>query len=136
MITSEVTYEGHLRTRARHLGSGLELVTDAPTDNQGRGEAFSPTDLAATSLASCILTIVGIAAAARGLDVTGMRAEVTKVMTGPPRRIDEVRITVHMPDRPFDEAARGVVTRAADGCPVGRSLHPDLVQTLEIAWAD
>ena len=132
--TSEVTYEGHLRTRARHLSSGLEIVTDAPVDNHGRGEAFSPTDLVATALASCILTIVGIAAAARDIDVAGMRAEVTKEMTGPPRRIRAVGITVHMPSRPFDPEARRVVMQAAEACPVGRSLHPDVAQELRVEW--
>ena len=135
-LTSEVTYEGHLRTRARHLRSGLEIVTDAPVDNHGRGEAFSPTDLAATALASCILTIIGIAAAAREIDVVGMRAEVTKEMTGPPRRIAAVRITVHMPNRRYDPEARRIILQAAAACPVGRSLHPALEQELRVEWAD
>lgn len=135
-LTAEVTYEGGLRTRARHVRSGLEIVTDAPVDNHGRGEAFSPTDLAATALASCILTVVGIAAASRDLDVAGMRAEVVKVMGGPPRRIAAVRIGLRVPARGYDAAARKVITAAAEACPVGRSLHPELRQELAITWGD
>ena len=132
--TSTVVYEGHLRTRARHLRSGTEIVTDAPVDNHGKGEAFSPTDLAATALASCILTIVGIACQGREVDVTGMRAEVTKTMGGPPRRIAAVDIAVRMPPRRFTPEQRRIVEQAAAACPVGRSLHPDLQQRVEIVW--
>ena len=135
-ITSEVTYEGGLRTRARHLRSGQEIVTDAPVDNQGKGEAFSPTDLCATSLASCAMTIMGIAAEPRGIDLTGMRAEVVKVMDGPPRRISAVRVVIHLPDRDYDAAERAVITKAAESCPVARSLHEGLEQEIELVWAD
>ena len=132
--TSTVTYEGNLRTRARHLRSGAEIVTDAPVDNHGKGEAFSPTDLAATSLASCILTVVGIACERRRIDVRGMRAEVTKVMDGPPRRIGAVEIVVRMPPRDYPPEQRRVVEQAAAACPVGRSLHPHVDQRLSILW--
>ena len=135
-ITSEVTYEGGLRTRARHLRSGEEIVTDAPVDNHGRGRSFSPTDLAATSLASCILSVMGIVAEREGLDIAGARAEVTKVMAESPRRIATVRIALELPAGGFDPRQRKVLTRAAEACPVGRSLHPDLAQELTLSWLD
>ncbi len=135
-ITSEVTYEGALRTRAKHLRSGEELITDAPLDNLGKGEAFSPTDLAATSLASCLLTIIGIACQSRNIDLAGTKAEVVKVMDGPPRRISAVRIVIRFPKRDYTPEQRKIITRAAEACPVGRSLHPDLVQEIELVWTD
>ncbi len=133
---SEVTYEGGLRTRARHLRSGQEIVTDAPVDNQGKGEAFSPTDLAATALASCAMTIIGIACQQRDIDVVGMRAEVTKVMGGPPRFISAIQVSLFMPDRPFDAKERTVVAKAAEACPVARSLGERVKQDIRLVWPD
>ena len=133
-ITSTVTYEGALRTRAKHLRSGQEFITDAPLDNQGKGEAFSPTDLAATSLACCALTIMGIAAEARGIDLTGAKAEVVKVMGGPPRLISAIHIVIRLPAKPYTAAQRKVIIAAAEACPVGRSLHPDLEQEIKLIF--
>ena len=90
-----IEYEGELRTRAKHLKSGNEIFTDAPVDNHGKGEAFSPTDLTAASLGSCILTIMGIAAERRGMDLKGTRSEITKIMGQNPRRINKVKIQIH-----------------------------------------
>ena len=134
-LTSRVEYLGQLRTRATHVASGAEIVTDAPTDNHGRGEAFSPTDLAATALASCMLTIVGIAAQARDFDIDGATAEVVKVMGGPPRRIRAVRTVLHMPARAYTPQQQKVILEAARGCPVARSLGDDVDQELEVVWA-
>lgn len=135
-ITSTVVYEGALRTRAKHIRSGQEFITDAPIDNQGKGEAFSPTDLAATSLASCMLTIMGIAAEARGIDLSGAVAEVVKVMGGPPRLISAIHIVIRLPAKPYTVAEKRVLAKAAESCPVGRSLHPDLEQRIELVWSE
>ena len=135
-ITNTVTYEGNLRTRARHTRSGQEIITDAPTDNQGKGEAFSPTDLAATSLASCMITIAGIAAQQRDIDMAGTEATVVKVMDGPPRRISAVRIVITFPAKGYSVDERKVLAKALEACPVGRSLHPDLEQDVEVVWGD
>ena len=134
-ITSEVTYKGDLSTLAVHLRSGNEIVTDAPVDNNGKGQAFSPTDLMSTSLASCFITIMGIAARNHGIDMIGSRAEVTKVMTTEgPRRVKQIDIDLFMPDKAYSDKQKKVLLKAAESCPVGRSLHPDLIQNLRIHW--
>ena len=127
-ITATVTYDGSLRTTCTHLASGQSVLTDAPTDNRGKGEAFSPTDLLATSLAACILTTVAIKLEADGIKFEGARAEVTKVMGGPPRRITAVRTVIHVPGAGFTPAQRELIAKVAEACPVGRSLHPELEQ--------
>jgi putative redox protein len=136
MPTSQITYLGQLRTEARHLQSGNELVTDAPTDNNGRGEAFSPTDLVATALGSCMLTIMGIQAERRGIDLTGSLLAITKVMTAqPPRKIARVEIILRMQTtEPLDEAEQRALEQAAHTCPVALSLHPDIEQVLTFEW--
>ena len=96
---SKITYLGELRTEAVHLRSGNKIITDAPVDNRGKGEAFSPTDLTAASLASCILTIMGIAAMDKGIDIEGAQASVAKIMASGPRRIEGIEIEIRMPDR-------------------------------------
>lgn len=129
MSTSTVTYLGDLRTEATHLQSGEKIITDAPVDNEGKGEAFSPTDLCATSLATCIMTIMGIAARNRNIDIIGTTAEVTKIMGADPRRINEIRIDIHFPDH-ISEKDRTILQRVADHCPVGNSLSADLIETV------
>ena len=124
-----VEYLGGLRTEAVHLESGDRIHTDAPVDNEGKGEAFSPTDLCATSLATCIMTIMGIAARNRNIDITGTTAEVTKIMGADPRRINEIRIDIHFPDH-ISEKDRTILQRVADHCPVGNSLSADLIETV------
>ena len=127
-------YLGDLRVRAMHGPSGVELITDAPVDNQGKGESFSPTDLAATALASCILTILGIQARGLGLDFRGMRIEVEKHMTAqPPRRIAKLDVAIHMPAG-IAEDLRPRLMRAAEACPVKQSLHPDTEIVLVWSW--
>jgi len=105
-MTAKVVYQGNLRTEATHLKSGNKLITDAPTDNHGKGEAFSPTDLAATSLASCILTIMGIAADKRDIDISGAEAAVTKVMVSDPRRIGRIEVNILMPNKSYTNKLR------------------------------
>lgn len=134
-MTSKVIYQGDLRNTATHLQSGIEIITDAPTDNQGRGEAFSPTDLCATSLAACMMTIMGISARNRGLDLSGTVAEVRKIMAADPRRISRIEITLRVPDRNFSEMERKVLETAARTCPVALSLHPDIEQDIQFIWS-
>lgn len=130
MATSKVTYTGDLRTSAVHLKSGNEIITDAPTDNQGKGEAFSPTDLLATSLGSCILTIVGIAAKSHGFVIDGATAEITKVMAENPRRIGEIYVKLQFPDNNYTDKEKVIIERAAKTCPVAYSLHPDIKEEI------
>ena len=133
-MTSKVIYKGNLRTEATHLKSGNVIITDAPTDNHGKGEAFSPTDLAATSLASCILTIMGITAQKREIDMEGAHAEITKVMSASPRRIAEILIDIHMPNKDFSSSEKKILEGAAHHCPVGLSLHPETKEVINIHW--
>lgn len=131
METAHTIYLGDLRTRARHLQSGNELVTDAPLDNQGRGEAFSPTDLLAASLGSCMLTIMGIAARTHGFNIDGTEAKITKIMASNPRRVSEVVIDLFFPKvQSYTSKEKTLIERSARECPVAKSLHPELVQTI------
>ena len=133
-MTSQVIYSNGLRTSATHLKSGTSIITDAPTDNHGKGEAFSPTDLVATALASCMLTIMGIKADAKGIDIDGAKADITKVMTSGPRRISEAQVTITMPKKAYSEDDKKLMEKAARTCPVAKSLHPDLVQAVRFVW--
>jgi uncharacterized OsmC-like protein len=133
-MTSTVTYLGELRTKATHTLSGDTFITDAPPDNQGKGEAFSPTDLCATSLANCMLTIMGISARNHGLDITGTTTEVTKVMAADPRRIARIELKIVMPKNGFTDVQKKILETAARTCPVALSLHPDLVQVMDFEW--
>lgn len=135
-ITSEVTYLGDLRTEAKHMKSGQIIHTDAPLDNQGKGEAFSPTDLAATSLATCMMTIMGIAARTHDIDIKSMRAEVLKVMADNPRRIDRIVVNIYMPKNNYSSKEKLILERAAHACPVSKSLSPELKEMLTIHWQD
>ena len=131
-MTSNVVYLGDLRTVATHLQSGEKIITDAPVDNKGKGEAFSPTDLCATSLTSCIITIMGIAAKKRNIDMTGTTADVTKVMSANPRRISEIRIDIQFPEH-VAEKDRAILKHVAEHCPVGNSLSADLIETVNFS---
>ncbi|PKP23088.1 MAG: osmotically inducible protein OsmC [Bacteroidetes bacterium HGW-Bacteroidetes-21] len=131
MKTSKVTYLGELRTEAVHLASGNKIITDAPIDNEGKGEFFSPTDLAATSLASCMFTIMGISARNYGIKMEGATAEVTKVMGTNPRRIVEIIIDFHFPNQ-YTDKEKKILQLAVDNCPVGKSVDPLLKQTIHL----
>lgn len=133
-MTSKVNYLGELRTEATHLSSGNVIFTDAPIDNNGKGEAFSPTDTVATALASCAMTIMGIKAASMGWDIKGISAEVTKVMSTNPRRIAKVSVVFHVPFK-TDEKQRKILEQTAKTCPVYMSLHPDIEKDFEFIWA-
>lgn len=135
MITSTLTYLGGLRTKAVHTSSNTTIFTDAPKDNHGKGELFSPTDLVATALASCILTTIGIVAARQGMTpIDDATAEVTKVMHAEPRRIGEIHITLVFPKRSYSEKERKMYEQTAYTCPVAKSLHPDLKQVIDVVW--
>ena len=134
-MTSKVVYLGELRTAATHLRSGNIIETDAPIDNQGKGERFSPTDLVATALASCMLTIMGMAARTHDINIGGTECEVEKIMGTNPRRIIEVKINMHFPkEQTYDDKQKKLLEHAALTCPVIESLHPDIKKTVSFLW--
>jgi putative redox protein len=135
MVTSKIEYLGELRTEAIHLQSNSLIHTDAPKDNHGKGEAFSPTDLIATALGSCMISVMGIVALKEGITtIEGTIAEVTKVMHAEPRRIGEIHIKITFPKKNFTDKEKLMYERSAHTCPVAKSLHPDLKQIIEFVW--
>jgi uncharacterized OsmC-like protein len=122
-------YQGNLRTEITHLSSGTKIITDAPVDNKGKGESFSPTDLTAVSLASCMLTIMGIKAQESNIDINDTSAEVDKIMLSNPRRIGEIIVKIKLPEH-LSEKELTILKRSALTCPVALSLHPDIKQTV------
>jgi putative redox protein len=136
MATSEVKYLGDLRTESLHLHSGVKINTDAPLDNQGKAEYFSPTDIAANSLATCGMTIMGIAARTHGFNIDGTEATVTKIMYSNPRRIGEIHIEYHFPHIAYTENQKKIIEVAGRTCPVAMSLHPDLKQNISFNFRD
>ncbi len=135
MMTIQTIYQGDLRTLAKHIHSNVEMITDAPLDNKGKGEAFSPTDLLAASLGSCMLTIMGIAARNHGFDIDGTRIEIYKIMASNPRRVAEVQLKFFMPEIKYSMQEKKILDLAARTCPVALSLHPDLKQTIEFNYS-
>ncbi|MFN3968577.1 OsmC family protein [Flavobacterium sp.] len=133
MPTSKVTYLGDLRTSSIHLQSGSEIISDAPLDNNGKGEAFSPTDTVANGFASCMFTVMGIKAREMGVDFSGSTAEVTKIMAADPRRISEIHVTFEM-NLEADEKTKTILERTALTCPVHFSLHPDIKREIVFNW--
>lgn len=134
MSTSKSTYLGDLRTECTHIKSGTKIVTDAPVDNQGKGEFFSPTDLVATALGSCMITIMGIATRSHGFSIDGARWEVTKIMADNPRRISEIIVELTFPDANYTDQQKRLIEHISKTCPVALSLHPDLKQTVKIHY--
>jgi uncharacterized OsmC-like protein len=134
MVTLTSTYEGGLRCRATHGPSGTTLITDAPVDNHGKGESFSPTDLVATALGACMMTIMGIVAERHGLNLVGMKAETVKEMSKDmPRRIAGLRTRLTIP-LPADHPQRQLLEQAAQTCPVHKSLSPEIDAAIEFVW--
>ncbi len=125
-----VEYQGGLRTQAVHLKSKNEVITDAPTDNNGKGEAFSPTDLVSAALSSCMMTIMGIVAEREGIDLKGLKSEVVKVMSSNPRKIAEIKIDFTHSHLVATEEQKQKLKNAARTCPVALSLSPELKQTV------
>ncbi len=132
-MTSKVIYTGELRTTNIHITSGSEFITDAPKDNHGLGQAFSPTDTVATGLANCMLTVMGIKARSLGIDITNAMAEVTKTMASTPRRISEIKVHIKMP-MGIPEEHRAILEKTANTCPVIYSIHPDIEKDISFQW--
>lgn len=136
MNTAEVIYLGNLRTECTHVRSGNKFITDAPVDNKGKGEAFSPTDLTATSLATCMLTTMAIAASTHEIVFEDASAKVLKIMANDPRRIVAIEIDIHFQQKNYTSKQKAILENAAITCPVSRSLHPDLQQIVRFHWKD
>jgi uncharacterized OsmC-like protein len=135
-MTSIVLYKGNLRTELTHLQSGTVIENDSPTDNHGKGELFSPTDLVATALGSCMITTMGIKANTMDIDLTGTKAEITKIMKSDPRRIGKIIVHLTFPStlQHLDDKQKKILENTARTCPVAKSLHPDLETDLQITW--
>jgi putative redox protein len=135
-MTSIVEYEGELRTVCTHLRSQNSFETDAPVDNSGKGERFSPTDLLATSLATCMLTVMGIKARRMGFDLNGIKIEVEKIMKSEPRRVSGINLFFHIPDnlKSIDEKTRQILKHTGTTCPVWLSIHPDI--EVKVDWKE
>ncbi len=133
-MTSTVVYNGGLRTTCTHLKSDSHFETDAPVDNHGRGERFSPTDLMATSLATCMVTVMGIKARAMGFDLENVKIEVLKIMKADPRRVSGIELTFHFPDAlmAIDGKTKTILKNTAETCPVIKSIHPDI--EVKVDW--
>lgn len=137
MATIQTFYVDELRTEATHLYSGTRLITDAPLDNQGKAESFSPTDLLAASLGSCMMTVVGIAARTQGFEerLRGTKIDITKIMKSDPRRVGEIQVEIWFPEGSnFNEKEKKIIENTARNCPVAKSLHPDLIQNWSFNW--
>ncbi len=134
-MTSQIIYKGALRTEATHLQSGTIIETDAPTDNQGKGERFSPTDLLATSLGNCMMTIMGIKARDMGVELTGTTIDITKIMKAEPRRVGGIQVAFHFPGQlQTDDKQKKILENAALTCPVAKSIHPDIELDVQFNW--
>ena len=134
MKTSEVIYVGELRTEATHLRSGTVILTDAPVDNHGKGEAFSPTDLVATALGSCMVSIMGILADKHDIDIVDTKIEIVKQMASDPRRFCAVDVDLYMPNKTYSDKEKSMLEHSARTCPVAKSLHPDIQQNISFHW--
>lgn len=128
------TYLGGLRTEDKHLRSGNKIITDAPTDNNGKGEAFSPTDLVCAALSSCMMTLMGMLAEREQINMTGMTSEITKIMASNPRRIEEIQIVFSHPNLEATAEQRKKLEHAARTCPVAMSLSENIRQTVEFRF--
>lgn len=134
-MTSKIVYVGNLRTKDTHLKSGTVIETDAPVDNNGKGEKFSPTDLVANALGACMMTMMGIAARDKNLLLENTQISIEKIMAANPRRISEVKVIIDFPkDHPIGESDRAYLERIALNCPVAKSIHPDIKQSVTFNW--
>ncbi len=134
MNTVTTKYLGELRTEATHVASGNSIITDAPVDNRGRGEYFSPTDMVAAALASCMLTIMGISAREHDFSIEGVTCKIRKIMADKPRRIGEVIIELDFTMRDYSDKQKRLLEHISRTCPVALSLHPDLKQSVELLF--
>ncbi len=127
-------YKGNLQISSTHCQSGAVLITDAPTDNGGKGTSFSPTDMCALSLGTCAMTMMGLYAQSHGLDISGATMETEKIMATNPRRIAEIKVSITMPAREFSEKDKQAFKNVIKTCPVHHSLHPGVVQSITLLW--
>ena len=134
MPTISIKYLGNLRTECTHIQSGTKIITDAPIDNQGKGEYFSPTDLTSTSLATCAMTIMGIYGEKHNVDLLGTTIEVTKIMAENPRRIGKIEIIFNMPKKNYSDKEKASIENAVKNCPVHKSLDPNVEQIFTFNW--
>lgn len=135
MTKMRTHYLGNLRTEIEHLQSGNKIITDAPLDNNGKGEFFSPTDMFASSLGSCMLTIMGIAANTHGFSIDGTRLEIEKIMAANPRRVAEIKIDLYFPEGvEYSDKQKRIIEASAKTCPVANSLHPDVIKTINYIY--
>ncbi len=134
METIKIHYPGNLRTQATHVASGVEIITDAPLDNHGKGESFSPTDLLCSSLGSCMLTLMGIAANTHSIDLDGTDVSVTKIMASNPRKVGEIKLTIYFPKNNYSDKEKKILELAALTCPVYLSLHDTVIKTVEFIY--
>lgn len=134
MDTALVSYLGGLRTQATHLRSGEKIITDAPVDNHGKGEAFSPTDLMSTSLACCMMTLMGIAAESKAIPLRNLQARVVKHMAAGPRRVERIELAFELEGSELDQRQRAILEHAARTCPVALSLNGELVQEVSFHY--
>ncbi len=132
-MTASIIYKGNLRCKAEHIQSGSVIETDAPTDNRGKGERFSPTDTLCVSLATCMLTTMGIKANDMNVDINQAKADVTKRMASDPRRVSKIEVTVSLPKN-INEKDRIILEKAGNNCPVAKSVHPDIELALVYNW--
>lgn len=137
IMTSTIVYDGNLRTIATHLQSGTVIETDAPLDNQGKAERFSPTDLVATALGTCMMTIMGIKARDMNINLVNTKIDIRKIMKSDPRRIGSIDLTFSFPDEPqLTEKEKTILERAAHTCPVMYSIHPEVEVSVAFQWKD
>lgn len=134
MATISIEYKGELLNKCRHNQSGTEIFTDAPIDNHGKGSSFSPTDLLCNSLATCMMTIIGVASETFNFEVTGTKIEVTKIMTANPRRVGEIIIDFYFPNINYTPKEKKIIEKSAMTCPVYLSLHPDVIKTIHFHY--
>lgn len=135
-MTASIVYKGHLRCECTHLQSGTVIETDAPTDNRGKGERFSPTDTLCVALATCVVTTMALKASDMGIDLAGTEIAVTKHMLSEPRRIGKIDVILSFPGTlQLEDKDRTILQRVGDNCPVAKSLHPDLQVNIEYKWA-
>ena len=133
-MTASIIYQGDLRCKATHLQSGTEIETDAPTDNQGKGEKFSPTDALCVSLATCIITTLAIKARSISLELSDTKMEVTKHMLKDPRRVGQIDVAIFFPKLEVSEEQKLTLQETGNNCPVAKSLHPDLIMNIQYNW--
>ena len=134
MSFMSISYQGGLRNKATHALSNTTLITDAPPDNNGKGESFSPTDLVATALGTCMITLMGITADKKEIKFESCEAEIEKIMASDPRRVQEVKIKMKIKDLGYSEKEKTILKQAALNCPVAKSVHPDLIQNVSFEF--